>query len=240
MNGMNGMNGGHGIHGIHGTHGSATAGWPVVGWLLVSLCVLTGAACLLRARTLPPGARAAPAGEAWMGFAMAAMALPSPAGAPLRQALPAALAAVAVLWELALLAGLLTRRTGRCGWRAGAHRLHHLLGAAVMAYMAWSTTASAGTSADTSAVSGAGTAGQAAAGMLTAYFAVYALLVGVRLLPSSASAPAYAPTLHRPAGAPTPEPAAEPAVEPAADPPGLAAACRVAMATGMAAMLLTM
>lgn len=211
---------------MHGMHGSMAVGRPVADWLLVLLCGLTGVACLLRVHRLRPsaragGLRAAAAGEAWMGFAMAAMALPSFLGGALSHTLFLALCGVAVVWELALLVRQLARRGSPYGWRAGAHRLHHLLAATAMAYMAYGTAASAG-----EAVTGTVT------GALTAYFAAYALLTGARLLPAPAAAPA-----------PVPAPSVTstlPAHAGAVDPPGLAAACRVAMATGMVAMLIAM
>ncbi|NEE52018.1 DUF5134 domain-containing protein, partial [Streptomyces sp. SID8455] len=51
-------------------HGGALAGW-----LLMALCAVSGAYCLLRTRTGTPQERRTARGEALMGFGMAAMAV---------------------------------------------------------------------------------------------------------------------------------------------------------------------
>ena len=234
MHGMHRATGGmHGTHGLHGLYASAA-----VNWLLVSLCVLVGGVCLLRAHRLRGAAGsggAGAAGEAWMGFAMAAMALEPVSGGLLPTALPAALAGAGLLGESALAVRELTRCPS-----GGGHRLHHLLGAAVMAYMAWRM--ARGDPAT-------GSAEQALTAAATVYFAGYALLSGVRLLPAPAPASVSAPeSVPVPAPAPSPEayaggPYAAARLSRApygTDPPVLAAACRTAMATATAAMLLAM
>ncbi|MCM2429742.1 DUF5134 domain-containing protein [Streptomyces sp. RKAG337] len=105
---------------------------------------------------------------------------------------------------------LLARRPG--------HHLHHALGAAAMVYMA----AAMGTAAPAGTHAGHAPAGAPLlTGALLVYFAGYVLAAGARLVTVAAVAPAGGP----PAGVPiAPE----------------LAACRVSMALGMFAMLLTL
>lgn len=196
-------------------HGSAT-----VGWVLSALCVVTSGACLLRAWGAAGGMqRRTACGEALMGLSMAVMALSGSAPVavpPLAFAVPfGALAA----WELTLL---------RRERRAAGHRLHHLVGALAMVYMAVAMQAAHG-----GAAAGHGHAGPAAGvpvltGVLLAYFAAYVLGSGLRLLPVPAEATAALAGGGGAAGGAC-------AVR---DMPAVITACRLAMGTGMLAMLL--
>ncbi|MFD9430947.1 DUF5134 domain-containing protein [Streptomyces sp. NPDC060002] len=179
-------------------HGPASPGW-----LLVALCAATGAYCLLRMRSGVEEQRRAAGGEALMGFGMAAMAVPAAAFTPPAWAWPAfaavfGAAALRALWAA----------------RAGAHHLHHLVGAAAMVYMA--------------AVMAAAPAHQHGhggadvpllTGVLLLYFTGYVLLAGVRLLPVAGAGGAAVAWSDR---------------------PEVARACRLSMGIGMLAMLLTM
>jgi hypothetical protein len=180
-------------------------GPELVGWLLTALCGATGAYCLLRARSGPPLARRTAGVEAAMGLGMAVMALPGVLPAPP----PAAFAlffGAAALWSAALLAA------------GAAHQLHHMVEGLAMVYMAVVMPAGA------PAHAGHGPAGvPALTGALLAYFALYALASGPRLLPAAgAGGPG-----HRPGHA-------------AEAVPEVAAACRLGLALGMCAMLLTL
>jgi hypothetical protein len=196
-----------------------------VAWLLVAFCGLSAGYCLLRTfaarHPLPRAERHRAGGEAVMGGGMALMAVPAASWAP-----PGwACAALAVLFAAsALRAAALTRRHTP-------HHAHHAIGAAAMAYSA-ALMAAAGPTAMRGMTGMAGTGPPGGVPLLTvalaAYFAVYAVAGGVRLMTSPAP------------GAPggsygSPEPA-----------PGwlalpeLATACRVGMALAMLAMLLTM
>jgi hypothetical protein len=197
-----------------------------VAWLLVAFCGLSAFYCLLRTvsarHPLPRAERHRAGGEAAMGGGMALMAVPAASWAP-----PG--------WACAVLAALFAAAAVRAAAltrRHTPHHAHHAIGAAAMAYaaapmaaggptamrgMAGMTTPSAGVPLLTAA--------------LAAYFAVYAVAGGVRLMtapgPGAASGPYAAP-------------------EAAPGPPGwlalpeLATACRVGMALAMLAMLLTM
>ncbi|WP_314219302.1 DUF5134 domain-containing protein [Streptomyces zaehneri] len=179
-------------------HGPASPGW-----LLVALCAATGAYCLLRMRSAVEEQRRAAGGEALMGFGMAAMAVPAAAFTPPAWAWPAfaavfGTAALRALWAA----------------RAGAHHLHHLMGAGAMVYMA------AVMAAAPSHRHGHGGSGvPLLTGVLLLYFTGYVLLAGVRLLPvagTGGTALAWS------------------------DRPEVARACRLSMGIGMLAMLLTM
>ncbi|MET9960529.1 DUF5134 domain-containing protein [Streptomyces sp. NPDC006326] len=136
-------------------------------WLLVLLCAVSGAYCLrrvTRAGGADREARGAAAGEALMGFGMAAMAVPAGIGAWGAQFLLAVFCGV-VLHALWLL-------------RAGVHHAHHLVGALAMAYMAYPAslepTAAAG--------HGGGAGLPLVTGVLLLYFAGYVLFGGARLV----------------------------------------------------------
>ncbi|AXK31988.1 DUF5134 domain-containing protein [Streptomyces armeniacus] len=186
-------------------------GPAVVSWLLVAVCGTTGAYCLTRIRSGSPARRRTSGLEAAMGLGMAAMALPAGVAAVPPLALTALFGAVTV-WAL-------------CGLRtAGAHCLHHALEAAAMVYMAlvMETAAGGGLHDGHSAAPGGL---PALTGVLLAYFAVYALRTGTRVIPAAV------------AGAPVPPAGRGP--EPGR-PPGLADACGLALALGSFAMLLTL
>ncbi|QWB27429.1 MULTISPECIES: DUF5134 domain-containing protein [Streptomyces] len=139
-------------------HGPASSGW-----LLVALCAVTGAYCLVRMRS---------GGEALMGFGMAAMAVPAAVFSPppwawLAYASVFGAAAVHALWAA----------------RAGARHLHHLAGASAMVYMSVVMAVSP------AHAHGQGASGvPLLTGALLLYFAGYVLLTGVRLVPVPAVA----------------------------------------------------
>ncbi|MDN3292880.1 DUF5134 domain-containing protein [Streptomyces ficellus] len=176
-------------------HGSA-----VNGWLLVALCVMAGASCLVRRGSCAGDGRGAAADEAVMGFGMAAMAVPAAVVTPPSWG-----------WTVyAVVFGVASLRALWCA-RRGGHHPHHLVGSLAMVYMAV-------------AMSGAGGAGAGGhgthsgvplvTGALIAYYAVYVIRAGVRLVPVAA-----------PAGGGW------------SAGPELALACRVSMGLAMLAML---
>ncbi|MGX1836099.1 DUF5134 domain-containing protein [Streptomyces diastaticus] len=187
-------------------HGPVSAAW-----LLVVLCLASGAYCLLRMRARGPGGQEA-AGEALMGFGMAVMAVPAAF-----VTLPGAvwLAGAAAFTATGVHAILAARRSP--------HHLHHLVGSAAMVYMSL-VMAAAPTSHHAHHTAPGGL--PVVTGVLLAYFAGYALLAGVRLIPAPVAA----------SGGPSP----------AAGPPGwgeraeLALVCRLTMAIAMVSMLLAM
>ncbi|MFC8564728.1 DUF5134 domain-containing protein [Streptomyces sp. NPDC057245] len=186
-------------------------------WLLVALCAATGAYCLLRMRSSVEDQRRAAGGEAVMGFGMAAMAVP----AAVFTAPAWAWAGGAVVFGAAGLRALWAARTGR-------RHLHHLVEAGAMVYMAAAMAASPASGSAAHGHAGHGAFGAPVlTGILLLYFAGYVLLTGVRLIPGVAVA----------GGGPG---AGAPAAAGWGDRPELARACRLAMAIGMLAMLLTM
>ncbi|MEU3556511.1 DUF5134 domain-containing protein [Streptomyces fragilis] len=220
-------------------HGPVTTGW-----LLVALCAAAGAYCVLRTASDVEEQRRTAAGEAVMGFGMAAMAVPAAALDPPRWVWPVyaavfAGAALHALWAA----------------RRGAHHLHHAVGSLAMVYMALAMTAAP-----------AGHAGHGVTGLplltgvLLVYFTGYVLLSGARLLPAGPPEPAVRPRTVVPSGAlgpsgparssgpagvpasSTPAPSSAPAVGAVrwGDRPELARACRLGMGIAMLAMLLTM
>lgn len=150
-------------------HGSASSGW-----LLVALCAVTGAYCLLRTRSAVEEQRRAAGGEALMGFGMAAMAVPAAVMAPPR-------------WAWGICALVFGAAAIRAVWaaRAGGHHLHHLVGTGAMAYMAavMSASPSSGHHGHDSAAGP-----PAVTGVLALYFAGYVLWSGARLIPAPAVA----------------------------------------------------
>ncbi|MEU1801527.1 DUF5134 domain-containing protein [Streptomyces sp. NPDC019937] len=214
-------------------------GPPLIGWLLVALCAATGAYCLLQMRAEPPGpGRRIARAEAFMGWGMAAMAVPSAALDPRPWGPPAfaAVFGVAAVRAVVPVRELLPVRRG-AGW-PGHHHLHHAIGALAMAYMALAMMAgpAGGHGHDASMAAGGGMTASgdmtsdgmaggipALTGALLAYFAVYAVRSGLRLLPMTDGAAA--------AGAPRAGWSRR---------PELRHACRLAMAIGMFAMLLTL
>lgn len=193
-------------------------GPALIGWLLVALCAATGTYCLLQMRGEPtgPGRRIARA-EALMGWGMAAMAVPSAVLDP-RPWGPPAFAAV----------------FGVAAVRAvGHHHLHHAIGALAMVYMAFAmmTGSPGGHTRHASMAAGGDMASDRLAGgipvltgALLAYFAVYAVRSGLRLLPMTDGAVVAV-------GAPSSGWSRR---------PELRHACRLTMAIGMFAMLLTL
>lgn len=134
----------------------------VSAWLLVLLCAVSGAYCLLRARR-PDGAAA---GEAAMGFGMALMAVPLGHGAG---------------WQAPVLGVVFCGAALHAVWllRGGAHHAHHLVGSLTMVYM----TLSAG--------SGSGHGGSGPpllTGALLLYYAGYVVLGGARLISTGPAA----------------------------------------------------
>lgn len=160
-------------------------GPAMVGWLLVLVCAAAGACCLARSRsrTSTAAQRREAGGEALMGLGMAAMAVPT-------SALPQP------TWSgIGYAAGF----TALGVWALVRRHPHHVVGAAAMVYMAWTMATSAGAagahathvSAHVSGGAGAGGGGGGTpvlTGLLLAYFAVYAVGAGVRLMPSVAVA----------------------------------------------------
>ncbi|MGP3977683.1 DUF5134 domain-containing protein [Streptomyces sp. 8N114] len=204
-------------------HGPAT-----IGWLLVALCAATGASCVLRARDAERGQRAEAQSEAAMGFGMAAMAVPALwGGAPVLHTTAAWAFTAAFGLLLARELWLVTGGRHRIACRAG--HLHHVLGSAAMVYVALSMAlgASSGTGAHHPAVGGV----PLVTGVLLAYFAVYVLWTGTRLMPVAAGAGSVVT-----AGA---DGGRRAVALPVMRQAGVAAGCRVAMGAGMFAMLLT-
>jgi len=211
-------------------HGAGMHGPTAVGWLLTVLCAAGGTVCLLRARGATAERRTAAVSEAGMGFTMAVMALSG--GAPTALS-PAVLMALLGMVFAALgsreLALLRRRRHQRA---AVAHHLHHLVGALTMVYasLVMATAPAGGTTGHPHEGSAAEL--PALTGALLAYFALYVLLTAVHLLPGPARTAVAGAGGGR--ALPVPPPRA------VRDLPGLAAACRLTMATGMLAMLLTL
>lgn len=191
-------------------HGPASPGW-----LLVALCVATGAYCLLRMRSPVEEQRRAAGGEALMGFGMAAMAVPAAVFTPPAWAWPG----YAAVFGAAALRALWSARTSP-------HHLHHLVGAGAMVYMSVVMAAS-----PESHHHGHGGSGiPLLTGALLLYFAGYVLLSGARLVPAVAAA----------AGAGTGPGTPGAGVLRWGDRPELARACRLSMGMAMVAMLLTL
>ncbi|GAA2422951.1 DUF5134 domain-containing protein [Streptomyces macrosporus] len=188
-----------------------------VGWLLVALCGGVGAYCLLRMRDGTPRQRRTAAGEAFMGFGMAVMALPASAVDPLPPQVFAVVFGAAAVRELALVR------------HAPAHHLHHAVGALAMVHMALAMTV------------GGHPGGHHAApawtpvltGVLLVYFAGYVLRAGVRLVPVGATGPG-----PRDGGGGDGGRGAGDTVTGLLRLPEVAVACRLSMGLGMFAMLL--
>ncbi len=147
-------------------------------WLLVALCALTGAYCLLRMRSAVEEQRRAAGGEALMGFGMASMAVPAAVFTPPRWAWPVyaavfGAAALRALWAA----------------RGGPHHLHHLVGSAAMVYMAVAMAAAP----PAAHHAHGGTGVPLLTGALLLYFTGYVLLSGARLVPAAGPAAGSAP-----------------------------------------------
>ncbi|WP_309054733.1 DUF5134 domain-containing protein [Streptomyces sp.] len=151
-------------------HGPALSGW-----LLVALCALSGAYCLLRIRACAGEERRAAGGEAVMGFGMAAMAVPAAVLTP-----PS--------WSWAVYAAVFGAATlrGLAGVRRGGHHLHHVIGSLAMVYMAVAMAAPGAHGGHTGHAAAGGV--PLLTGALLLYYAVYVLLAGRRLVPAGAGA----------------------------------------------------
>ncbi|MET9624135.1 DUF5134 domain-containing protein [Streptomyces sp. NPDC006464] len=176
---------------------------------MVALCAASAVYCLLRRRECAGEERRAAGGEALMGFGMAAMALPAAVLTP-----PVwSWAVYAVVFGVASLRAL-------AGARSGGHHLHHLVGSAAMVYMAVAMATAPGGGAH----GGHGAAGTGGIPLLTgallAYYSVYVLRAGARLVPVAAPA-GSAPALR-------------------AERPEFTLVCRLSMALAMLAMLVTL
>ncbi|WP_175407443.1 DUF5134 domain-containing protein [Streptomyces sp. TRM64462] len=157
---------------------------PVVsGWLLVVLCGAAGAYCLWRAvrmrRCGADGERREAGGEAVMAFGMAAMGVPAAVVAPPD-------------WSWVVYAAVFGTAALRAAGglrRGGGRHAHHLVGSLAMVYMAVPLAGGAA-AAGAGAGDHAGHLGHAGGGLplvtgaLLAYYAVWVLLAGVRLVPS--------------------------------------------------------
>ncbi|MEU9622625.1 DUF5134 domain-containing protein [Streptomyces sp. NPDC088251] len=207
---------------------------PVVsGWLLMALCGVTGAYCLLRTRSETGEERRAARAEALMGFGMAAMAVPAAVVTPPE-------------WGWAVYAVLFGLASLRALWfsRRSAHHLHHLVGSSAMVYMAVTMApGGGGAHGEHGGHTGHGVAATAGGlplltGLLLAYYAAYVLRSGSRLIPVAAAAggggPAGGGTRG---GGPT---GGGPAGHGWGARPELALACRLTMGIAMFAMLLAL
>ncbi|MFH9298613.1 DUF5134 domain-containing protein [Streptomyces sp. NPDC017520] len=199
-------------------------GGALTGSLLMALCAVSGAYCLLRTRAGTPRERRTARSEALMGFGMAAMAVPAAVLSPPDWA-----------WAVyAVLFGAAALRALRPALRGG-HHLHHLVGSLAMVYMAVAmapaVTGSGGGHAGHGAGAGAGGI-PLLTGALLVYYALYVLASAGRLLPGTAMVPA---------GGTAPSPRSPGGFGGASD--GLSeltTACRLTMGIGMFAMLLTL
>ncbi|MEU9860103.1 DUF5134 domain-containing protein [Streptomyces sp. NPDC047971] len=178
-------------------------------WLLLTLCGAVGVYCLLRMRRCAGEERRTAGSEALMGFGMAVMAAP-----------PAMLTPPA--WSWAVYAAVFGAAALRAlsAVRRGGHHLHHLLGSLAMVYMAVVMAAPA-----QGAHGGHGSAGVTAGvplvtGALLAYYVVYVLRAGTRLVP--VAVPSGGPSAARSTG------------------PEFALVCRLSMALAMLAMLVAL
>ncbi|MET9293478.1 DUF5134 domain-containing protein [Streptomyces sp. NPDC003077] len=199
-------------------------GPPWVGWALVVLCAGAGAYCLSRARTGTTGQRREARGEALMGLGMAVMAAPGSASS-----LPA--------WSSWVYAVVF----GAAGlWAVARRHAHHAVGAAAMVYMTLAMAHPAAGGAEHAHSSPAAPGGAPAlTGLLLAYYAVFAVVAGVRLVPvRDGAAVGCAPEPKRGRGRGGVRMAAYEGGRRAR--PEVVGACRVAMGIGMFAMLLTL
>lgn len=190
-------------------------GPAAVGWLLAALCALTGLACLRHADRSDGGSagraqRWAARSEATMGFGMAAMALPVLAPGTAVTVAFAVFFAAAAGGELVL---LLERRHVP---RHVTHHLHHLVGALAMVHMTLVMPAADGSGGHHHRPAPGESGVPLLSGLLLTYFAVCVLHAGFRLMPTGTAADD----------------------RDGAEPSGLEPARRLAMGTGMFAMLL--
>lgn len=189
-------------------HGSAMS--PSA-WLLVLLCAVSGAYCLLQVRRAGGGA----AGEAVMGFGMALMAVPLGGAGGWRAVALGAVFCGAALHAVWLL-------------RGGAHHAHHLVGSLTMVYMCAIAASASVSGSPAGHGHGDGAGLPLLTGVLLLYYAGYVVLGGTRLV-----------TAGGPHGPPGPRPDSGPP-GPRSGSAELTRACRLAMGIGMLAMLLTM
>ncbi|MFF7197537.1 DUF5134 domain-containing protein [Streptomyces sp. NPDC008079] len=201
-------------------------GPPLVAWLLVALSTVAAVACLLRREARD---------EAVMAAGMAVMAVPMSVLDPRPWGTPLFAVVLGVVFALAgVRALLLVRRPG--------HHLHHSVCSAAMVYMAVAmggATSAHGGHAEHMAATGAGT--PLLTGLLLLYFAGYVLRSGTSLvaLPAQAhGAPGGGPLIST--GQAEGGAGGDRDRVPLRHAPEVAAACRVAMALGMFAMLLTL
>ncbi|MGW7435100.1 DUF5134 domain-containing protein [Streptomyces sp. NPDC054849] len=151
-------------------HGSATPlSASVSSWLLVLLCVVSGAYCLRRVR-----GSGATAGEAVMGFGMALMAVPLGHGDGWRGPVLGVVFCGAALHALWLL-------------RGGMHHAHHLVGTLTMVYMTLPGGSGHGQGAGLPLLTGA----------LLLYYAGYVVLGGTRLITAGGPPPEHPAAVAR-------------------------------------------
>ncbi|MGA4957759.1 DUF5134 domain-containing protein [Streptomyces lavendulocolor] len=195
-------------------HGPAMSGW-----LLVALCLVAGAYCLARTRSGTGTERRAALDEALMGFGMAVMAVPAAVLAP-----PG--------WAWAVYAVVFGAASLRALWAAlggAGHHLHHMVGSLAMVYMAVAMSGGGAGAHGAHTAAGATAGGTPlVTGALLAYYTVYVLVTGLRLVPAGPAGPVVpvagaggGPGGGRWAG------------------PEVALACRVSMGLAMLAMLVT-
>nr|WTB29402.1 DUF5134 domain-containing protein [Streptomyces sp. NBC_00830] len=190
-------------------------------WLLMALCGVAGAYCLLRIRNGTQEERRAARAEALMGFGMAAMAVPAAVVTP-------------PVWGWAVYVVLFGGAALRALWfaRHKGHHLHHLVGSLAMVYMAVVMAAPGSGAAGHGGHTGNGghQVAQVAGGLplltgvLLVYYAAYVLGSGARLIPVAATSGAGGGPTGGAWGAR----------------PELALACRLTMGIAMFAMLLTL
>ncbi|MCX4524532.1 MULTISPECIES: DUF5134 domain-containing protein [unclassified Streptomyces] len=197
----------------------------VSSWLLVLVCAVSGAYCLGRVRRSGGAAPWEAGPEALMGFGMAVMAVPLGTGEGWRAPV------FGVVFGVVFCAAAL-----HAGWllRGGIHHAHHLVGSLAMVYMALVPAAGHGSGGHGPGGHGAGL--PLVTGTLLLYYAGYVVLGGARLVTAGGAATAPHPDTPHP-GTPhpdTPRPGTPDA------PAEMIRACRLAMGTGMLAMLSAM
>ncbi|MER6917192.1 DUF5134 domain-containing protein [Streptomyces sp. NPDC000594] len=199
----------------------------VTGWLLVAVSAAAGGYCLVRMGRCAGRERREAGEDALMGLGMAAMALPV--------LLDGAWTVYAVVFGGAALHALWSLR------HRSTRHLHHLVGSLAMVYMALAMAPPATGHGGHPAAAGV----PLVTGALLLYYAGYALLSGARLVPAAgapAGVMATGPRATAPAGDGGDGQAGTGRAGGgrAGSGPGLAPACRLAMALGMLAMLLAL
>ncbi|MFD3742069.1 DUF5134 domain-containing protein [Streptomyces sp. NPDC058629] len=159
-------------------------GGVLAGWLMVALCGVSGAYCLVRARTGTPQECGNARGEALMGFGMAVMAVPAAVLTPPEWA-----------WAVyGAVFGAAALRALRSAPR-GAHHLHHLVGSLAMVYMAVTMApgaAGAGGHAGHGAAAGGPGGVPLLTGVLLLYYALYVLRSAGHLVPAATGGASFA------------------------------------------------